>query len=129
MNKENKNTDFWIGRIVILFFFLFILAFSESNSNSHSDTCTVSIVQVENENSAILIKPFDIPEYDISLVNCELSNINIWDSESGIRISDNNTNHEFKSKESRFLKFKPKLVRQYLTHFMTSPGEDPALIS
>lgn len=130
MKKESENIDFWIGRIIILFFFFFLMSFSNRDSNSQIDNSTLLIEQFADiHNSAILIEPVSFPNYDISLVDCELYDKEINDINFGLWISNNTINQQFKSEELRFFTFKPRLIKLRLITLKASSNEDYLLIS
>lgn len=130
MNKESENIEFWIGRIIIMFFFFFLISFSNIDSTTQIDNCISSIEQVADiHNSVILIEPVGIPNYDISLLDCELCLIKISDINFDRWISNNTINHQFKCEEFNYFNIKSKLLRLCLPSLKIFSDEDYLLIS
>lgn len=130
MKKEIDNIDFWVGRIIMMFFFFFVLSFSEKGSGSQNYNSTNPIGQIADiQYSAITVKTPGIPYYSISPGDRGLFDTIISDIISGQWIFNNAVNRRYKKEELRFLSFKPELIKLHLIPLKISNNEYYSLIS
>jgi len=130
MNNKKENFDYWIGRIVMIFFVLFIFSFSKSDSNSHIYSNSLSIEQHINiDNSAILFENINNSNFDNSLLSCEVFGSKSQDVKSGVWVSRLAIKRKIREQELRFINMKPKLLQFYLIQFKTSSDKDYPPIS
>lgn len=103
MTDKNGNIDFWIGRVLMIFFFLFMLSFSQNDSFSSIESSSISVgkVGVVN-NTATLTESVSFPNYNIALENCVHEDLNSWSSVSNLWISNHSIEQQFKTEEERF---------------------------
>ena len=107
-----------------------MLSLSGNDSYSNSDCQNISYAQVADiNNSATLIKPVNLPDYNVSFENCIRFDIESWKTRNDLTISNNKVNQQFKTEKLRFYKFKPILLRPQLTYLQLTPTEDYLVIS
>lgn len=130
MNNRSENSDYLIGRTIMLLFFLIVIAFSLENSHHQKVPAPDSIEQsVILDNSAVLNKPASIPDYDISLDHCRLLRLTLPHPENKIFLSNHRTTILRKNEELKFLSIKPGLLRSNIIFRITFPEKDSPLIS
>lgn len=130
MKSKNYNTDFWIGRTVMIFLFLTVLSFSNGGSNSQNSSDSFSIEQIiDIDNSAILVESVGYSLFDNSLANCELFNLKDCGTKLGADLSNHIINRQIKLQELKFHFIKPRLLRYCVIQLKSSSSEDYPFIS
>lgn len=106
MDKQKENMDSFIRKVFVIGFFLFFLFVFKSTGYSDSNSLNNSITienAIEINNVAILVEPVSFPDFDNSLVFCDLVAINIYNSDNyKIICSNNKANHLIKLCKKRF---------------------------
>jgi hypothetical protein len=133
MKKQNKNIDFLIRRVLTIGLFLFVLCLFKnkdcSSVNSYNQGTTIEYASVNK--SVVLVEPFSLPNFENSLVFCDLFAFNNSNKENfKIIYSNNKTNQSFLFCKELFIKIKPQIPNLKLHHIRTSLNtEEISLIS
>ncbi len=134
MNRQKENIDFLMRRVLLIFFFLFIL-FTFKNTDCRKGDSFNSFVSfetvIEIDNSAIPVESISHPDFNNSLVSCELFSSGTSDNNRfRIICSSIKMNLLFRIGTERFLSIKPRLIDVNTCLFLTSSNDgDIPLIS
>ena len=130
MIETRDNIDNWIGRFFTFIFLFCLLLITTNDSNSNTDCQNISLEQiVDINNSATLVKPASLPDYNVSFENCIRFDIESWKNKFDLTISNKIVNQQFKTEELRFYEFKPNLLRLQLSYLQFTSTLDYLLIS